>query len=605
MGAVAFPGGTTFRVWAPFASTVAVKGEFNEWAQSFLASEGNGYWSTDVPGASPGQEYLFVPNGTLSRRDPYGRIVRNRNSVIYDPNSYQWQNTYGMPGWNQLIIYQIHPGTFPDKHWTIPQDKILDAIVSELGYLKDLGINAIELLPTSEFPGSASAGYNPSDIFAVEDSYGGPNALKRLIDAAHGVGIAVILDVVYNHFGPDDTGTWQFTGDCAHYWIDGEKSNDMGGIYFYQDWRAVTPWGKKNRPDFGRPEVRKYLVDNVMLWLDEFQVDGLRFDAVAYIRNVNGNNDSLGDDLADGWGTLQWMTNEIRRCKGWKISIAEDLKNNAWITKDTGTGGAGFGSQWSPFVYTLRSALTAGRDEERSVSAIRDELYARYNKDAFQRVVYVESHDECDETHGKRRLTDAIAPGAADGWAALKLASLGAVVTLSAPGIPMLFMGEELGEFQPFGTQCHVDWDRQDVVPGMHAVVRDMVRLRADWFNNTQGLRGPHINVFHLNDTEKLIAYHRWDRGGTGDDVIVIANFANRAYDSYSVGLPSNGLWRLRLNTDASCYTRRRVDSSYVPLFGGHPSFDIAARPEPMDGLDFRGTISIGPYTALILSQDR
>jgi 1,4-alpha-glucan branching enzyme len=611
MGAVVYPGGTTFRVWAPFVQKISVAGAFNAWKVEAnpLASEGNGYWSVDVEGAKAGDAYKFVVNGSLWRRDPYGRIVQDGNSVIYDPTSYTWQRTFGMPGWNQLIIYQLHPLTFPDAHRAgqrvDPKKTLTHVTDEELAYLKDLGINAIELLPTSEFPGSTSWGYNPSDIFAVEGSYGGPNELKALIDRAHGHGIAVILDVVYNHLGPSETATWQFTGSHEHYWIEGETDDDMGGIYFYQDWRAHTPWGGKNRPDYGREEVRRYLRDNVMMWLDEYQADGVRVDAVAYIRNVNGNNNSPGDDIADGWSTLQWITNEIRRCKGWKISIAEDLKNNAWITKDTGSGGAGFGSQWSTFVHTLRPLLVAPRDEDRSMTSLRDALYARDNFDAFQRVVYGESHDECAKEGG--RLTDGIAPGDAESWVALKRASLGAGIVLSAPGIPMLFMGQEIGEWREFsvdGIAYTVDWYRDDRLPGLPQLFRDMIRLRADWFNQTRGLRGPHVNVFHVNEKDKLIAFHRWDHGGACDDTIVVANLANRAYPSYWLGLPSGGRWRCRLNSDCNCYKRLNGHGP-EPMFGGHPTWDIDAVPERMDGLGFKGDLSIGPYTLAVFSQDR
>ncbi len=240
------------------------------------------------------------------------------------------------------------------------------------------------------------------------------------------------------------------------------------------------------------------------------------------------------------------------------------------------------------------------------MSSLRDALYSRDNGDAFTRVVYGESHDECSNEYG--RLTDAIAPGDAEGWAALKRASLGAGILLSTPGIPMLFMGQELGEYREFKKDDFlnpypVDWYREDRLPGIKELFRDMIRLRADWANNTRGLRGPHVNVFHVNDQDKLIAFHRWDRGGQGDDTIVVANFANKAYPSYWLGLPSGGRWRCRLNTDCDCYKRVNGHGP-EPIFGGHPTWDIEAVPERMDGLGFKGEVSIGPYTLAVFSQD-
>ncbi len=127
-----------------------------------------------------------------------------------------------------------------------------------------------------EFAGDRSWGYNPAHPFAIESTYGGPAGFQRFVKAAHQKGIAVLVDVVYNHFGPSDLSLWQF---------DGWSENGMGGIYFYQDWRANTPWGD-TRPDYGRREVRQYIRDNALMWLEDYRCDGLRFDATAYIRNV-------------------------------------------------------------------------------------------------------------------------------------------------------------------------------------------------------------------------------------------------------------------------------------------------------------------------------
>ena len=140
------------------------------------------------------------------------------------------------------------------------------------------------------FPGERSWGYNLTNPFAVEASYGGPNAFKRLIDAAHQHGIAIILDVVYNHFGPDNLDLWQY---------DGWSENNRGGIYFYNDHRAWTPWGE-NRPDYGRGEVRQYFRDNMLFWLEEYHIDGLRFDSTLFIRNAKGNNNDPESDIAEG-----------------------------------------------------------------------------------------------------------------------------------------------------------------------------------------------------------------------------------------------------------------------------------------------------------------
>ncbi len=173
-------------------------------------------------------------------------------------------------------------------------------------------------MPPFEFAGDISWGYNPAHLFAIESGYGGPDAFKRFIRDAHAHGIAVIVDVVYNHLGPSDLDLWRFDG-----WAEG----DGGGIYFYNDERGVTPWGA-TRPDYGRGEVRTFLRDSAMTWLEEFRCDGLRFDSTVYIRTVDGDPGDPASALPDGWSFLAWLNDEIRARQPWKITIAEDLEDD-------------------------------------------------------------------------------------------------------------------------------------------------------------------------------------------------------------------------------------------------------------------------------------
>ena len=247
----------------------------------------------------------------------------------------------------------------------------LPASSRRLDHLVELGVNAIQILPPAEFPGGFSWGYNPSSIFTVETDYGGPDALKQLIRAAHERGLGVICDVVYNHFGNGDAAVWRFDG-----WHQGDK----GGIYYYNDWRDLTPWGH-TRPDYGRPEVRQFLRDNALMWLEQYRFDGLRWDATSFIRNVYGGGDP-GADLPDGWNLMRWINDEIDSRQPWKVSIAEDMQNNEWLTKPTGAGGAGFDCQWdSEFVHPVRRVLTRIWDQDRDLHAVADAVRHRYNND--------------------------------------------------------------------------------------------------------------------------------------------------------------------------------------------------------------------------------
>ena len=595
LGAIAYSGGVTFRVWAPFAPSVFVAGEFNAWSATAtpLAAEGNGHWSVDLPGAKVGQQYTFIVGGQW-RIDPRAKEVTSSigNGIILD-GQYPWRaNQFTMPPWNKLVIYEMHVETFPDA--PARPGELFDAVIHDLGYLKDLGVNAIELLPTSEFPGDLSWGYNPAHIFAVESSYGGPEGVKRLIDAAHSHGIAIIFDVVYNHFGPSDLSIWQFDG-----WFERWNGMDMGGIYFYNDWRAWTPWGEKNRPDYGRPEVRQFIRDNALMWLEEYRGDGLRFDSTIYIRNVYGHNDDSLDDpnnLAGwGWSLLRWINDEVEARQPWKLTIAEDMQSNPAITQATGAGGAGFDSQWdAEFHHHVHQALVTMNDEDRDMDAVAGAIGHRFNDAAFQRVIYSESHDEVAAANGKRRLTEDIHPGQADSWESKKRSTLGAALVLTSPGIPMLFQGQEILEWLPFGDQNRIDWNKYDIFRGIFTLYRDLVRLRHNWFNATRGLQGPHCSVFHINNQDKMIAFHRWQDGGSGDDVVVVLNFRNAAYASYRIGLPQPGTWRVRFNSDWN---------GYDAAFGNYPSYDTTAEWNGADGMPSSGNVGIGPYTAVILSQ--
>ena len=590
MGAIPYDGGVTFRVWAPFAEAVCVAGEFNDWSADTrpLASEGNGYWSADLTDAAVGHGYKYVirhGDQQLWRIDPYARSVTNSvGHALVVADTYRWGDAgWRMPPWDDLVIYELHAGTFNDRPGGEPGG--FASVINRLAYLRDLGINAIELMPAMEFAADYSWGYNPSHIYAVEEIYGGPDELKRLVDQAHRHGIAVLLDVVYNHFGPGDLDLWRF---------DGWSMDGKGGIYFYNDLRSTTPWGD-TRPDYGRSQVRSFIADNARWWLEDFHFDGLRWDATAWIRNVHGNDGSPAGDLPEGWGLMQQITLDTRHRMPWKLHIAEDLRDNPWIVRDVDAGGAGFSSQWdAAFVHPVRRTMAARDDGERDMHALRAAIEHRYGSDALRRVVYSESHDEV--ANGKARLPEEIWPGNAGSWHARKRSTLAAALVFTVPGIPMIFQGQEILEDAWFRDDDPIDWTREQTYAGILLLYRDLIRLRRNWYDTTRGLRGHHLNVHHVDDRAKVLAFHRWRDGGPGDDVVVVLNCSASAIDRYRIGLPRPGTWRVRLNSDWS---------GYSDDFGAVHSADPSAGEPGAGGMAWAADVAIGPYTALILSQDR
>ncbi len=555
--------------------------------RDLLAADDGGNWSADVSGAGEGAEYKFLIRtgaGELIRIDPRARRLVSSvgNAIVYRADGFTWGDMeFRTPDWNDLVIYEVHVGTFTEGMHGRPGT--LNGVKGRLDYLRELGVGAIQLMPPFEFAGDRSWGYNPAHPFAVETSYGAPDDLKALVRAAHEAGIAVLLDVVYNHLGPSDLDLWQFDG-----WSEGDK----GGIYFYQDDRSSTPWGE-TRPDFGRPEVRSFLRDNAAQWLDEFRVDGLRWDATSYISSVGGSGFRAPDRIEDGWHFMGEVNSEMAERYPGRLMIAEDMQADPAVTRPANEDGAGFGAQWDAgFVTAVRAALVPSADADRNVAAVVRTLAADPG-DAFKRVIYTESHDE--NANGGSRVPEEVWPGYAHSWASKKRATLGSALVMTAPGIPMLFQGQELVEGSWFSDEEGVDWTLRHRHAGLFQLHRDLISLRRNVVDVSRGLRGPNIRVHHVNETERVIAYHRWQNGGPRDDVIVLANFSATPLPEYQFGVPRSGRWRVRFNSDWD---------GYDPEFETVESTDADATRERRDGMRYSLTVGLGPYSAVILSQD-
>lgn len=586
MGAVPYDRGTGFRVWAPHAEWVGVEGSFNNWdaAKNPMNPEDNGYWFIAINGAKPGDEYKFViKNGKqqLHKIDPYAQEVTNSvgNGVIYDHAAYDWEgDAYQLPGHHELVIYEAHVGTFYDASGDKPGTFALAE--KKLDHLVDLGVNVVQLMPVAEFAGDFSWGYNPAHIFAVESAYGGPDGLKSFIKKAHSKGLAVVIDVVYNHFGPSDLDLWQF---------DGWSENDKGGIYFYNDWRSSTPWGD-TRPDYGRGEVRQFIRDNALMWIRDYHADGLRFDMTPYIRSV----DAMGAELPDGWSLMRWVNEEVQALRPGALTVAEDMQGNPKIT-GLEDDDAGFSAQWDGrFVHPIREAIITYNDYDRSIGEVAEAASLIYDADAFRRVIYTESHDEV--ANGQARVVNEINPHDEQGWYAQKRSTIGAALVMTSPGIPMLFQGQEFLEGGWFRDTVPVDWSLDKKYQGITRLYRDLIQLRRDWHSTTKGLKGHGVSCYHQNNDAKVMAMHRWSDGGPGDDVVVVINLSAEPHEHYRIGMPASGLWKLRFNSDSTDYSSQ---------FGGFASFDADATGEGQDGQPASAEVSVGPYSVLIYSQDQ
>lgn len=553
------------------------------------------YWPADEAAVKGRQQYGFI----IANRDRGKKLWKSPSADSNTPDLTRSTETdastgtdiirevenYSTPLQNEAIIYEIHIGSFlfdpalPDPHATF------NSLISKLDYLKDLGINVIEIMAPGELVADSSWGYNHASLFAMEYAYGGPTGFRNLVREAHKRGIAVIFEVVYNHIGPGDRDLCQF---------DSWSEDNQGGIYLYNDEheRRQTPGGTSH-PHHGWDELRQYLLDNALRWLEQYQVDGICWDTTGWRQDFFSNNKNPNDNIPDGWSLMQYLNNEIHSRQPLKFNIARGTRQGGWLTRETGAGGAGFTAEWdAEFIHSIRAAIVPPDDASRDIGAIQRALENRYNNDAFKRVIYTESHEE--DANGHARLPEEICPGKADDYFSRKRSTLGAALVFTAPGIPMIFQGQEFLEDHYFLNNMELDWSKARRYSGILKLYRDLIRLRRNWFNTTRGLCGQSIHVHHRNDSDKLIAFHRWGQGGAGDDVVIVANFANRAFDTYTIGFPREGSWKVRFNSDWS---------GYSPDFGNQAGYDTVAILGGRDNMLFNGNIGIGPYSVLILSQ--
>lgn len=556
MGAVPYADdngtGVTFRTWAPNASYVNVRGSFNGWGTTAMAPDpSGGTWSVDSSRARAGDEYKFDINGSW-RKDPRSlRVVNSAgNSIIYQPGQFDWGgSTNFSPIWrNDLVIYEMHVGSYNAEDW-LPST--FDECGEKIGYLKSLGISAVQLMPINEFPGDRSWGYNPSDPYAIESSFGGPDGFKRFVKTCHENGIGVILDVVHNHYGPSDLGDglWQY---------DGWSQNGLGGIYFYNDWKAHTDWGS-TRPDYGRGEVRTYIKDQIRLFLEEYRVDGFRWDSVYNIRNASGTWNQDGSDML--YDINQMMISEFPDA----YRISED---HAFDTD------VGFEAQWDHgYLSDIRWLATAASDSDRNMNTLAYHL----GNGGFTRVVYVESHDTCGDLNNKHRLPYDI--DSANSWSyyAKKRALLGNMIVLISPGIPMIFEGSEMHEDWTFSNNTALRWSLTNTFAGIVQAYSDLIHLRRNAYGNTEALKGTgNVNVHHINNTDKVV-------GAIREDLMIILNCSATAFTGYGMAFSSPGTWYCLYNSDSLDYNDEfggvgpAVGSSVTADGSSNTSLDLGA----------------------------
>jgi maltooligosyltrehalose trehalohydrolase len=425
-----------FTVWAPHARKVAVK--IGEATYPMRGPSDRGWWSAAVEEAWAGTDYGFVlDEDAIAWPDPRSQWQPNGvhgASRVYDQSAFVWSDG----GWQaaplaRAVIYELHVGTFTPRG-------TFDSAIERLDYLAELGITHVELMPVAAFPGAYGWGYDGASLFAVTDLYGGPDGLKRLVDASHARGLAVLLDVVYNHFGP----VGNYTGKYGPYLTDKHR----------------TPWGGAvNLEDWGSDEVRRFFCDNALMWMRDYHIDGLRLDAVHEF--VDRSAVHFVEQLSD-------EVRELSRKLGRRlVLIAESDLNDPRMVKPCAIGGYGMNAQWSDdFHHALFAVLHSGGKERGyyvdfgsvaklakalTKTFVQDGTYSRYRGRNHGRPVddlsphqflgYIQTHDQV----GNRAIGDRV-----EQIVGMDRAKVAAGIVLTAPFIPMIFQGEEFAASTPF-----------------------------------------------------------------------------------------------------------------------------------------------------------
>jgi maltooligosyltrehalose trehalohydrolase len=423
-----------FHVWAPFAQTVATRLVVPRERLVPMKRGERGYYEGIADSVEPGSLYLYRLDEDKERPDPTSRFqprgVHGPSEVV--TSSFAWaDDSWAGPLLEDCVIYEIHVGAFTPEG-------TFDAIVPHLSELRELGVTAVELMPVAQFPGDRNWGYDGVHLFAVQDSYGGPDGLKRLVNACHRQGLAVVLDVVYNHLGPE-----------------GNYLTDFGP-YFTDRYR--TPWGPAvNFDGPGSDEVRRFYIENALYWVTEFHIDALRLDALHAIFDYSAQ--PFLEELAAA------VHEQADRLGRRVYLFAESDRNDPRLVRPRDRGGHGLDAHWNDdFHHALHTLVTGERSGyyqdfgslEGLAKALREGFvysgqYSPYRQrrhgassrdvPGHRLVVFAQNHDQVGNRVAGERLSQLVS------FEKLKLAA-GAV--LLSPFIPLLFMGEEYGETAPF-----------------------------------------------------------------------------------------------------------------------------------------------------------
>jgi 1,4-alpha-glucan branching enzyme len=588
--------GVRFAVWAPDATSVAVVGDWNDWTAHPLrrveTDVPTGIWSVVAPHARSGHRYKFeITTGdglVLRKTDPMARMTErppSDASVVPDAVDHEWGDQSWMSArgavmaaTSPLRIYEVHVGS-----WRRGVDT-WDRLAIELAdHVESLGFTHVELMPIAEHPFGGSWGYQVSGYFAPTARFGEPAAVRRFVDALHQRGIGVLVDWVPAHFPRDDWSLGRFDGTALYEHADPRRGE-------HPDWGTYVF-------DYGRNEVRNFLVANALYWLDEFHVDGLRVDAVASMLYLDYSreddqwspNEYGGREHLEALAFVQELTSVVGEEFPDALMIAEESTSWPGVTQPVDHGGLGFSHKWNlgwmhdTLDYLALDPVHRRHHHHEMTFAM---LYAH-----DERFVLPLSHDEV--VHGKGSLLSRMFGDDRQRFAALRALF---AWQWALPGAPLVFMGSELAPWEEWNEGADLPWHLLDhpAHRGVHDLVVHLNRVADGW--PALWRRDSEPGGFQWLDADdaehSMYAFVRWDLDGVAA-VACVANFTPVPRPGYRVGLPWGGDWEIVLDTD---------DAAWWGSAHRGAQTTVTASDEPAQGCSSSGVLDIGPMSIVWLA---
>jgi 1,4-alpha-glucan branching enzyme len=622
MGANLLNGGATFRVWAPNALAVYLNGDFNSAAQdetTLLNQIGNGHWAGFVPVVTDRQEYMFYVTGLGSfgpKRDPWARELSEPfpGKCIIRDTAFPWHETgYQTPAFRDFVIYQLHVGVFYVPRYPV-MGTFLD-VVSKVPYLSSMGITILQLLPIQEFVTEFSLGYNNQDFFSPEmefgvadadlppylaavnallaakeqklyqlaDLKGAMNQLKALVDLCHIYGLGVIFDLVYNHAGGG-------FDDGSLFFMDRQVTGDNANSLYFTD----NSFADGQVFDFAKPEVCDFLINNTKFFLDEYRVEGFRFDEVSGIDHAGS---------PDGWPFCQNMTSTLKAFYPSKINHAEYWPFQHLTVQDPPTG-IGFSTTLSNTLRLSLENVISGAswpgNGPLGMDDLAQSLWPAGFEQEWQCVQGPENHDVVYIDHDDKvpRIPALSDPTNSRSWYATSRSRVSTGITMTSPGIPMLFMGQEFLEdkywsdnYQKYPNQF-IYWDglnnQKQMADFLH-YTSDAIKLRWQF----PALRSQGFSIIRTNNQDRVIAYQRWVPG-VGNNLVIVVSLNNSNQYGYRIGFPLGGPWKEVFNSDF-------YENCPNPSTCGNNG-QVWAEQQPWDGLNYSAAVTLPANGVLVFA---